>query len=83
MADVLLLIDPTEFSWRDTEAAPSLHGVKEAGYQMRIAASSRDLAAEKPLLWDSGKVSGDATPSFTIPTKCDGMLIRLPHDILR
>jgi hypothetical protein len=50
-----------EFSWRDTEAAPSLHGVKQAGYQMRIAASSRDLAAEKALLWDSGKVAGDAT----------------------
>jgi hypothetical protein len=50
-----------EFSWRDTEAAPSLRGVKQSGYQMRIAARSRDLAAEKALLWDSGKVSGEAT----------------------
>ena len=49
------------FSWRDGEAAPSLHGVKQAGYQIRIAASSRDLAAGKTLLWDSGKVSGEAT----------------------
>jgi alpha-L-rhamnosidase len=50
-----------EFSWRDAEAAPSLHGVKQAGYQIRVAASSRDLAAGKTLLWDSGKVAGEAT----------------------
>jgi alpha-L-rhamnosidase len=50
-----------EFSWRDAEAAPSWHGVKQAAYQMRISASSRDRDAGGTLLWDSGKVSGEAT----------------------
>jgi hypothetical protein len=60
MAEPLAVTEPKpDFSWRD--GAPSLHGIKQSGYQIRIASDSRDLAAGRNLLWDSGKVSGDAT----------------------
>jgi hypothetical protein len=49
-----------EFSWWDDEVAVSLHGVKQTGFQIRIASGNRSLAKGKPL-WDSGKVPGGAT----------------------
>jgi alpha-L-rhamnosidase len=62
MAEPLALTEEKpEFSWRDIDSAPSLHGVKQAGFQIRIASSSRGLTAGNTLLWDSGKTPGTAT----------------------
>ena len=50
-----------EFSWRVEAAAPALHGVGQSGFEIRVAASERDLAGGRGLLWDTGKIPSHAT----------------------
>ena len=62
MSEPLAVADTKrEFSWRVVASAPTLHSVNQSSYQIRIAATSRDLVAGRALLWDSGKVAGNST----------------------
>ena len=46
------------FSWRLQAASPVLRGVRQSGYQVRVAAAGAESAAQP--LWDSGKVQSSA-----------------------
>ncbi len=55
------------FQWRVQAASPSLHGVRQASYQVRVAKNVHDLLSGKTLLWDSGKVSGNRSDTANKP----------------
>jgi alpha-L-rhamnosidase len=62
MSDPLAVADPRpDFSWRVTAVMPTLRSVSQSSYEIRVAASSRDLTAGRALLWDTGKVAGNST----------------------
>jgi hypothetical protein len=50
-----------EFSWRVTAAQATLHSARQSAYEVRVAATARDLTGGGPLLADSGKVSSKAS----------------------
>src|ERR1035437_3992806 len=49
------------YSWSVVASSPALHAVRQSSYQVRIARGRGHLIADRRLLWDSGKVHGDAT----------------------
>jgi alpha-L-rhamnosidase len=59
LADPLAIERPDpRLSWRSTSTA---RDARQTAYRVVVARSAADLAAEKELLWDSGKVASDAS----------------------
>jgi alpha-L-rhamnosidase len=58
----LAIVEPRpELSWRVKAAAPSLHGIRQSHYEIRIANRDSDLRRHSQILWDSGDVASSAT----------------------
>jgi hypothetical protein len=56
MSDPLAVAEARpDLSWNLQAAAGGLHGVRLSAYQVRVAASKKDLPAGRRLLWNSGK----------------------------
>ncbi|MCX6620794.1 MAG: alpha-L-rhamnosidase N-terminal domain-containing protein, partial [Acidobacteria bacterium] len=47
--------------WLLRATSPSARGLKQTGYQIRVASSAETLAKDRADLWNSGKVSSDLT----------------------
>lgn len=48
-------------SWKVQATEPSLRGVAQSAYEVRIGGGLSELLAGKAILWDSGKVQANAT----------------------
>lgn len=58
----LAVTDPKPaFSWRVSAASPTLHGVRQTAYELRVASHSIDFVPGGSVLWDSNKVASATT----------------------
>ena len=52
---------PPRLDWILQAASPSVRGVRQSAYQIRVASSPALLAKDRGDLWDTGKTGGDRT----------------------
>ena len=48
-------------SWKLAQATPPARGLRQTAWQIRVVATPEALGAGRADLWDSGKISSDAT----------------------
>ncbi len=49
-----------EFSWSVAAASPTLHGVRQTAYEVRVTAAGPEITAGQTPRWDSGKAESGA-----------------------